>query len=77
VSIDRNLIDQLFDDGILTALYKAGLISDKIFTYRNIYLFVDARMKTTGISQEKAALEAQVKFNLSRKTVYKAIYTFK
>ncbi|HEY4326387.1 MAG TPA: hypothetical protein VGN20_20550 [Mucilaginibacter sp.] len=68
--------NQLFDDGTLTEMFKAGFISDKIFTYREIYLWVDAQCRARNISQEKAVLEASVFFDKSRTTIYKAIYIF-
>lgn len=52
----------LFDDGTISALYRAGFISKKPFLYRDIFLWVDAQLKIRGISKNRAVLEAEVKF---------------
>ncbi|MDB5158472.1 MAG: hypothetical protein JWR50_3179 [Mucilaginibacter sp.] len=75
--MDIKIANKLYDEGILTELFKAGFVSAKIFDYREIYLWVDAQCKSRHISQEKAVLEAQLMFKKSRPTIYKAIYIFK
>jgi hypothetical protein len=42
------LANTLFNDGVLTAMYKAGFITTKVFTYREIYLWVTAQMQMRG-----------------------------
>lgn len=69
-------LNQLFDDGTLSDMYKAGFISSKIFEAREIYLWVDAQMRSRKISKQKAVLEAEVKFNRGRSTIYAAIKKF-
>lgn len=51
----------LFNEGIFTELYKAGFINTKLFTYREIYLWIQAQIKTRGINKRQAVLEAEVK----------------
>lgn len=75
--IDIQIANALFDDGTFTKLYKAGFISDKVFLYREIYLWVDAQMTSRGISKNKAVLEAEIKFGKGRSTIYEALAKFK
>ncbi len=70
------LANALFDEGVFSELYKAGFISDKVFLYREIYLWVDAQMRSRGISKETAVLEAEIKFNRDRRTIYRAYGKF-
>ena len=70
------LANTLFDDGVFSALYKAGFITAKIFTYREIYLWVEAQMKTRGISKNQAVLEAEAKFNKDERTIWRALNSF-
>lgn len=67
------LLNTLFETGVYDQLYKAGLVSAKLSSYRDIYLYVDAQIKTRGIGKEQAALEAEVIFKISRRTVYRAL----
>lgn len=69
-------VNNLFDKGIFSAMYKAGLISDKVFVYREIYLWVQAQVQTRGISLNKAVLEAEIRFNKAERTIWRAINTF-
>jgi len=69
--------NQLFEDGTLAEMYKAGFVSTTIFRYREIYLWVDAQIKTRQISTNQAAMEAEVKFAVSRGTIYTALKKFK
>ncbi len=48
-----NLANTIFDDGIFSELYKAGFIPSKIFTYGQIYLWVQAQMKIRGITKTR------------------------
>lgn len=74
--MDIQIINDLQQSGVLTELYKAGVISSKIFEQRDIYLWVQAQIKTRGISKNKAVIEAEVKFNKGRNTIYRAIEVF-
>jgi hypothetical protein len=71
-----NLANSLFNDGIFSEMYKAGFITDKIFIYREIYLWVQAQMKSRGISKHRAVLEAGGKFNRDERTVWRALNCF-
>ena len=67
------LLNTLFDSGVYDQLFKAGLISAKVSYYRDIYMFVDAQMKARGITKEQAVIEAELKFQCGRATVYRAL----
>jgi len=71
-----NLANSLFNEGIFSEMYKAGFITDKIFTYREMYLWVYAQMKTRGITKHQAVLEAGGKFNRDERTVWRALNCF-
>jgi hypothetical protein len=66
----------LFNDGIFSAMYKAGFITSKIFTYREIYLWVQAQMQTRRITKNQAVLEAGGKFNKDERTIWRALNSF-
>jgi len=66
----------LFDDGTFSEMYKAGFISAKIFTYREIYLWVQAQMKTRSITKNQAVLEAGGKFDKDERTIWRALNSF-
>jgi hypothetical protein len=70
------LANTLFDDGVFSALYKAGFITTKIFTYREIYLWVEAQMKTRRVSKNQAVLEAELKFCKDERTIWRALNSF-
>ena len=70
------LANTLFDDGVFSTLYKAGFITTKIFTYREIYLWVQAQMKTRRVSKNQAVLEAEVKFGKDERTIWRALNSF-
>ena len=74
--MDIRVANALFDDGTFTEMYKAGFITSKVFIYREIYLWVDAQMKTRGISKNQAVLEAEVKFRKSEVTIWSAMRSF-
>lgn len=74
--MDIDYINQLIADGTLENLYRAGLISYRVFEWREIYLWVNTLMLEQGISQEKAVLKAQIHYDKSRTTIYKAVYFF-
>jgi hypothetical protein len=71
-----NLANTLFDDGIFSAMYKAGFITTKVFVYREIYLWVQAQIKTRGIPKNQAVLEAEVKFRKDERTIWRALNSF-
>nr|WP_294796274.1 hypothetical protein [uncultured Mucilaginibacter sp.] len=66
----------LFDEGIFSEMYKAGFITAKVFTYREIYLWVQAQMQIRGITKNQAVLEAEVKFNKDERTIWRALNSF-
>ena len=66
----------LFDEGIFSELYKAGFITTKVFVYREIYLWVQAQIKTSGITKNQAVLEAEVKFEKDERTIWRALNSF-
>jgi hypothetical protein len=66
----------LFDQGIFTAMYKAGFITAKVFVYREIYLWVHAQVTARGISKNQAVLEAEVKFEKDERTIWRALNAF-
>jgi len=70
------LANTLFDEGIFSAMYKAGFITDKVFVYREIYLWVTAQVKTRGIKKNQAVLEAEVKFMKDERTIWRALNSF-
>jgi hypothetical protein len=57
-------------------MYKAGFIAAEIFTYREIYLWVQAQMKIRSITKNQAALEAGGKFNKGERTIWRALNSF-
>ena len=70
------IANTLFDEGIFTAMYKAGFITTKVFIYREIYLWVQAQVKARGISKNQAVLEAEVKFEKDERTIWRAMNSF-
>jgi len=70
------LANTLFDNGIFSEMYKAGFITSKIFTYREIYLWVQAQMKIRRITKNQAVLEAGDKFNKDERTIWRALNSF-
>jgi len=70
------IANALFDEGIFTAMYKAGFITTKVFIYREIYLWVHAQVKARGITKNQAVLEAEVKFEKDERTIWRALNCF-
>jgi hypothetical protein len=70
------LANTLFNDGVLTAMYKAGFITTKVFTYREIYLWVTAQMQMRQLTKNQAVLEAEVKFGKDERTIWRALNCF-
>ncbi|WP_158824736.1 hypothetical protein [Mucilaginibacter lacusdianchii] len=74
--MDIQLANTLYNDGALTAMFKAGFITDKIFAYREIYLWVHAQMQAHGLTKNKAVFEAQGKFQKDERTIWRALNSF-
>lgn len=70
------LANTLFDDGIFSEMYKAGFITDKVFIYREIYLWVQAQLQTREINKYQAVLEAEIRFNKDKRTIWRALNSF-
>ena len=66
----------LFEEGTFTQMYKAGFITYKVFLYREIYLWVQAQIKTRQITKTHAVTEAQGKFNKDERTIWRALNSF-
>ena len=66
----------LFNEGIFSELYKAGFVTNKLFTYREIYLWVQAQMQVRGITKNQAVIEAQWKFEKDERTIWRALNSF-
>jgi hypothetical protein len=66
----------LFDEGTFSAMYKAGFITAKVFIYREIYLWIQAQIKTRNLSKRQAVLEAEVKFKKDERTIWRALNSF-
>jgi hypothetical protein len=66
----------LFEEGTFSAMYKAGFITCKVFLYREIYLWVQAQIKTRHITKSQAVIEAQGKFNKDERTIWRALNSF-
>ncbi|GAA3994609.1 hypothetical protein [Mucilaginibacter dorajii] len=74
--MDITLANNLFDNGVFSAMYKAGFITDKIFTYREIYLWITAQIQIRGITKNQAVLEAELKFGKNERTIWRALNCF-
>lgn len=70
------IANTLFDEGVFSAMYKAGFITSKVFIYREIYLWINAQMQTRDINKRQAVLEASVKFNKDERTVWRVLNCF-
>lgn len=70
------LANTLFDEGVFSAMYKAGFITSKIFTYREIYLWINAQMQIRCITKRQAVLEAGGKFEKDERTIWRALNCF-
>jgi hypothetical protein len=74
--MDIQIANTLFDEGIFSAMYKAGFITTKVFIYREIYLWVNAQQQTRGITKNQAVLEAEIKFGKDERTIWRALNCF-
>jgi hypothetical protein len=70
------LANTLFDEGIFSAMYKAGFITTKVFVYREIYLWTTAQIQARGINKRQAVLEAGGKFNKDERTIWRVLNCF-
>ncbi|QJD95159.1 hypothetical protein HH214_04325 [Mucilaginibacter robiniae] len=70
------LANTLFDNGTFMEMYKAGFITEKVFVYREIYLWIQAQMQTRNLNKNKAVLEAEVKFGKDERTIWRALNSF-
>jgi len=66
----------LFNEGTFSAMYKAGFITTKVFIYREIYLWIQAQIKTRNLSKSQAVLEAELKFKKDERTIWRALNSF-
>lgn len=67
-----NRLLELNKNGVLKELVQAGIISPSILSHVEIYLFVDAKIKS-GSKIMEAKYYASDKFNVSLSTIYRAI----
>lgn len=74
--MDINVTNNLFTDGVLRAMYKAGFVNNKIFDYRDIYLWVCEQVASRGISKTDAVREAVEKFKKDERTIWRALNSF-
>ncbi len=69
-------VNALFNNGTFSEMYRSGFITDKIFTYREIYLWVNTQINTRGVTKNKAVLEAEAKFGKDERTIWRALNSF-
>ncbi|MEO6521363.1 MAG: hypothetical protein ABIN91_06795 [Mucilaginibacter sp.] len=67
----------LKNNGTLKQLVLSGLMSQKVFNYIEIYLWIDARAKTTGKSLNTIITDAEIAFGVCRRTVWNALRVMK
>lgn len=68
------LLNRLDNEGVLTPLYCSGLISKRVQTIREVYLFVDAELKTgTSKSKTVAVTRASEVFKVTEKTIWQCL----
>ena len=75
-TMDIKLANTLFDNGVFSAMYKAGFITARIFAYREIYLWIHAQVQIRRITKRQAVLEAEIKFKKNERTVWRALNSF-
>lgn len=72
-----DIIQQLYENGTLKRLFLAGLVSNKILLYFEIYLEVKKRREKTKYKRTNIILhEVAEKYNVSIQTVYRANKVF-
>lgn len=65
------LLNRLDNEGVLTPLYCSGLISKRVQTIREVYLFVDAELKTGNSKSKRIAVtRASEVFKLSERAIW-------
>ncbi|WP_158993432.1 hypothetical protein [Mucilaginibacter sp. L196] len=74
--MDIGLVNSLYEAGALSAMYRAGLVGMKVFTYREIYLWVHEQVDTRGITLSEAVIEAKEKFDKNDRTIWRALSSF-
>jgi hypothetical protein len=68
-------IDILLDlevKGVLKKMYRTGILPCKFETYKEIYLYVDAK-KSVGIPIMTIISDVEEKFGVGQTTIYKAL----
>lgn len=70
------LIQKLSESGDLKKLFDAGLISSKVFFYRNVYLDYDKRIRT-GMKSKAAIQKTADEFDVTDRTIMYAIKIMK
>jgi hypothetical protein len=60
-------------DGTLKNLVQTGLMSAKVFTYLEIFMWVDAKQKATNNNLSNIVSDAEVAFGVSRPTIWRAL----
>lgn len=67
------MIDLILDnEEVLKKLFRGGLLSPKVFFYRNLYLDYDANIKM-GVKNRLAIYRTAKKFGICSRTVRRAI----
>lgn len=74
--MDIQTANALFNNGTLMEMYKAGFIADKVFIYREIFLWVHAQIQTRNLNKYQAVLEAEIKFDKDKRTIWRALNSF-
>jgi len=70
------IANTLFDDGVFSAMYKAGFITTKVFIYREIYLWIAAQRKTRMLTKKQVVMEAGLKFMKDERTIWRVLNSF-
>jgi len=66
------LIIEATQSGLFTEFYRAGIVSQKVIMYRDMYFDVQAVMQTSKCSQSVAVQEVADKYKVDSVTVYRA-----
>lgn len=74
--MDIKLANTLFDDGTFMMLFNAGFITYKVFLYREIYLYVDMKIKTEKLNKRKAVILAADFYKVNIRTIFRALNSF-
>jgi hypothetical protein len=74
--MDISIVTNLKDTGILTAMYRAGFLTHKVFHYMEIYKWVHDEVQLRSISYNTAVTEAASKFNKDERTIWRALNAF-